>query len=89
MYAFIFRIRSLKIVRFTMLLPTVLSILYNVLIEAAIFVTLTYVFELAVNLVSITRFHILPLLKDKHVRSRLSVHNEEEKEINGDANENN
>lgn len=89
MYAFIFRIRSLKIVRFTMLLPTVLSILYNVLIEAAIFATLTYVFELAVNLVSITRFHILPLFKDKYTRSRLSVHNEEEKEINGDANENN
>ncbi len=63
MYAFIFRIRSLKIVRFTMLAPTVLSILYNVLINAAIFATLTYVFELTVNLVSITRFHILPLMR--------------------------
>ncbi len=62
MYAFIFRIRSLKIVRFTMLVPTVLSILYNVLIHAAIFATLTYVFELTVNLVSIARFHVLPLI---------------------------
>lgn len=84
-YAFIFRIRSLKIVRFTMLLPTVLSILYNVLIDAAIFATLTYVFELTVNLVSITRFHVLPLLKDKHVRSHLPVHNNNEE---GDTNEN-
>lgn len=66
MYAFIFRIRSLKIVRFTMLVPTVLSIIYNIVVGAAIFTTLTYVFEMCVNLVSICRYHILPAYRRKH-----------------------
>ena len=65
-YAFIFRIRSLKIVRFTMLFPTVLSILYNLLVGAALFTTLTYVFELIVNCVSIVRYHILPYYAEKY-----------------------
>ncbi|MBQ8374041.1 MAG: hypothetical protein IJX98_00510 [Clostridia bacterium] len=58
MYAFIFRIRNLKIVRFTMLIPTVLSILFNVLINAAVFATLTYVFELSANVISIFKYHV-------------------------------
>ena len=57
-YAFIFRIRNLKIVRFTMLIPTVLSILFNILTHAAIFATLTYVFELCANVVSIFKYHV-------------------------------
>lgn len=57
-YAFIFRIRNLKIVRFAMLIPTVLSILFNVLTQAAIFVTLSYVFELGANVVSIFKYHV-------------------------------
>ena len=59
MYAFIFRIRNLKIVRFTMLIPTVVSILFNLLTEAALFATLSYVFELFANCVSIVKYHIL------------------------------
>ena len=59
MYAFIFRIRNLKIVRFTMLAPTVLSILFNVLTHAALFAALTYVFELCANLGSIFKYHVL------------------------------
>ena len=59
MYAFIFRIRNLKIVRFTMLVPTVLSILFNLLTHAALFATLTYVFELCANVVSIFKYHVL------------------------------
>ena len=78
MYAFIFRIRSLKIVRFTMLVPTVLSILYNVFASAAIFTTLTYVIELCVNLVSIVRFHILPAYKNKYGHFPF-VHKKQEK----------
>ena len=58
-YVFIFRVRDLKIVRFTMLAPTILSILYNTLVGAAIFTSLTYVFELTANVVSIFRYHIL------------------------------
>ena len=72
-YAFIFRIRSLKIVRFTMLVPTVLSILYNTLIGAAIFASLTYVFELTANVISIFRYHILGNYNQ-------SIHNENIKE---------
>lgn len=59
MYAFIFRIRNLRIVRFTMLAPTFLSIAFNVLTHAAIFATLTYVFELGANLVAIVKYDIL------------------------------
>ena len=58
-YAFIFRIRNLKIVRFGMIAPTVLSILFNILTSAALFATLTYVFELCANFVSIFKYHIL------------------------------
>ena len=57
-YAFIFRIRNLKIVRFAMIIPTVLSILFNVLTQAAIFATLTYVFELCANVISIFKYHV-------------------------------
>lgn len=65
MYAFIFRIRNLKVVRFTMLVPTVLSILFNILTHAAIFATLTYAFELCANVVSIFKYHIIPWIQNK------------------------
>lgn len=57
-YAFIFRIRSLKTVRFLMLAPTLLSVLFNVLTHAAIFATLSYSFELLSNIVSIFKYHV-------------------------------
>ena len=57
-YAFIFRIRNLKIVRYTMIFPTILSILFNLLTSAALFATLTYVFELSANVVSIFKYHV-------------------------------
>ena len=59
-YAFIFRIRDLKTVRFLMIIPTVLSILFNVLTHAALFATLTYVFELSANAISIFKYHVFP-----------------------------
>ena len=58
MYAFIFRIRNLKIVRFTMLIPLFLSALFNFLTHAAIFATLSYSFEFCANVVSIIKYHI-------------------------------
>ena len=58
MYAFIFRVRNLKIVRFTMLIPLTLSVLFNILIHAALFATLSYSFELCANVVSIFKYHI-------------------------------
>ncbi len=62
-YAFIFRIRNLKIVRYTMIVPTVLSIVFNILTSAAIFVTVSYTFELCADIVSIFKYHILPAEK--------------------------
>ena len=58
MYAFIFRMRNLKHVRFMMIIPTVLSILFNVFTHAVLFATLTYVFELGANVVSIFKYHV-------------------------------
>ena len=57
-YAFIFRIRNLKTVRFLMLAPTILSVLFNVLTHAAIFATLSYTFELGANIISILKYHV-------------------------------
>ena len=64
MYAFIFRIRNLKIVRFTMLAPTGLSILYNIFSGAAVFVVLSYSFELAANIASIFKYHFFEEKKE-------------------------
>lgn len=59
LYAFIFRIRDLKIVRFSMLAPTSLSIIYYFLISAPIFTVMSYSFELIADLVSIFKYHVL------------------------------
>lgn len=59
LYAFIFRIRDLKIVRFTMLIPTTLSIIYYVLISAPVFTVCSYSFEFLANIVSIFKYHVL------------------------------
>ena len=59
MYAFIFRIRNLKIVRFTMLVPTVISIAYNALTFAPIFTCGSYIIELTANVLSIFKYHVL------------------------------
>lgn len=58
-YIFIFRVRDIKKVRFLMLIPTVLSLLYNVLSIAPIFATLCYTFELSANVVSIIKYHVI------------------------------
>ncbi len=64
-YAFIFRIRDLKTVRLLMFIPTIFSILFNLLTHAALFATLTYVFELSANVLSIFKYHVLPSLLKK------------------------
>ena len=65
MYAFIFRVRNLELVRYTMLIPTVLSVAYNALISAPIFLVLSYGFEGLANIVSIFRYHIIPRYKNR------------------------
>ncbi len=59
MYVFIFRIRNIKTVRLTILVPTALSIVYNVWAESPIFAVISYSFELAAGLVSILKYHVL------------------------------
>ncbi|MBQ7339676.1 MAG: YgjV family protein [Clostridia bacterium] len=59
MYAFIFRIRDIRVVKFTMLVPTVLSILYNLLSSAPIFNALSYTIELIANIVSIITYYTI------------------------------
>ena len=58
LYAFIFRIRDLKTVRYLVLIPTILSIFFNTLTNAAFFAALAYIIELTANVISIYRYHI-------------------------------
>ena len=58
-YAFIFRVRSLKVVRFTMFVPLSLSVLYNILAAAPLFTVLSYSFELGANIVSVFKYHVV------------------------------
>lgn len=57
-YAFVFRIRNIELMRYTVTIPTALSILYNVLCKAAPFVVVSYVFELCANIVAILKYHV-------------------------------
>ena len=65
-YAFVFRIRDLKTVRFMMLIPTCLSILFNTLTRAPLGACLSYVFELTANVVAVFRYYILVHEEDKN-----------------------
>ena len=65
MYAFIFRVRNLELVRYTMLLPTAMAILYNAWISAPIFLVLSYAFEGLADIVSIFRYHVIPKYKNR------------------------
>ena len=59
LYIFVFRIRDINKVRFLMLFPTLISVIYNVWSGAAIFATLSYIFELSANIISIIRFSVI------------------------------
>ena len=58
-YAFVFRIREVKTVRFASILPTVLAVAYNVAVGAVPFVIVSYSFELAAIILSIFKYHVL------------------------------
>ncbi len=55
MYAFIFRIRSIKLVRYSIIVPHGFAILYNMLLHGMLFVALSYSFELLADIYSIFR----------------------------------
>jgi hypothetical protein len=54
-YSFIFRIKSMKKVRFLMLLPLTLTIAFNVFSNATIFAAISYVFELIADVIAIIK----------------------------------
>lgn len=58
LYMFIFRIRSIKVVRYTILVPTVLSIVFNIWAASPIFAVISYCFELGANIVAILRYDV-------------------------------
>lgn len=55
LYAFIFRIRNIKLVRYSIIVPHCFAILYNILLNGMLFVALSYAFELFADLYSILR----------------------------------
>lgn len=54
-YAFIVRIRNLRVVRYAMLFPLALSVLYNALVWSTVFAVCSYSFELVADIVSIIK----------------------------------
>ncbi len=58
LYAFTFRIRDLKIMRYAVVAPNSLAVIYNIAISAPIFTVLSYAFELTANIVAIIQFNI-------------------------------
>ncbi len=58
LYMFIFRIRNIKVVRYAILVPTALSIVYNVWAASPIFAVISYCFEMTANIVSILRYEV-------------------------------
>ena len=57
MYAFIFRIRNIKTVRFTVLVPHALAVLYNLLLGNMLFVAASYFFELIADVYAIFKYN--------------------------------
>lgn len=55
-YAYVFGIRNIKIMRFVFMIPTALCIAYYLLTYAAIFVIISYSFELVANCTAICYF---------------------------------
>ncbi len=55
LYTFSFGIRNLKLMRYVLLIPNVLSVVYNAMLPATLFVIISFGFELAANILSILR----------------------------------
>ena len=58
LYAFTFRIRNLKTMRYVVVAPNSLAVVYNVAITAPIFTVLSYAFELTANIIAIIQFNL-------------------------------
>ncbi len=55
-YAFVFRVRNLTVMRYLSLIPTCLSVIYNVWIAAVPFVIVSYAFEFTATVVAIVKY---------------------------------
>lgn len=66
MYAFVFRIRNIKLMRYVVIVPTVLAVLYNVLLGGMVFVAVSYGFELAADLYAIVKYNLKPIKEQKN-----------------------
>ncbi len=69
LYVFIMRLPSLRTVRFALLFPTAICLLYNILIVSTPFVIISYSFELAANVFSILKYHVFARFGEKIKRS--------------------
>lgn len=58
LYAVVFTIRNLKVMRYVILVPHSLAIAYNLIIRAPFTSALSYLIELTVTLVAIVKFHL-------------------------------
>lgn len=57
-YAFAFYIKKIQIMRYVVLLPITLAILFNAFTHAPIFVVVSYSFELGANVLAIFKYYI-------------------------------
>ena len=58
-FAFTFRIRNLKTLRFVTLIPTTLAVIYNFLCNTTVFVILSALFEFGAVIVAIFRYYVI------------------------------
>ncbi len=59
MYAYLFGIRNLKLLRYLFLLPTAMVSIYNLIAPATLFVIISYIFEFTVNVIGIIKAYII------------------------------
>lgn len=65
MYAYVFGIRNIKLMRFIFIIPTVMCIVYYILTCAAIFLIISYSFELLANLTAICYYKYMEIKFNK------------------------
>ena len=69
LYAFAFRIRNLRIMRYVVIIPILLAVSYNILVASPIFTLLAYISELTANLIAILRYDLIPRYKESRTLS--------------------
>ncbi len=67
LYALVFRMQNVRRMRYLVVLPTALGLLYNLLVFAPFFSTLSYAFEMGAGVYAIIRFNLLNGEKRKKV----------------------